>query len=288
MECDYKISREKTLKEVEWECLILDEAQAIKNPTTKQTKEIKKLTAHMRIAMTGTPIENDLTNLWSLFDFLNKGLMGTSKEFKEFNKQLKEHPDQYLGQRGFAAEDSGKPGMLKELCETIYEKERGYSYLHSSGRLQNIWRGSCRKFSMQKDMCFMEAHQYRSVQRLWKIRQLTENVIGELAANTGLSAEERPVGGLGIQFFKFYLLFKHIFITNYRYDSHINYKRKKEIVWKINIAIIIRTIRAGIRNITAGIRVSRSMRRNRRRKCRRQFLLSVLHCYSDWYQALHL
>lgn len=83
------------LKEKEWDCLILDEAQAIKNPTTKQTREIKKMKSKMRIAMTGTPIENDLTNLWSLFDFLNHGLLGASKEFHEFCKGLEEHPEKY-------------------------------------------------------------------------------------------------------------------------------------------------------------------------------------------------
>ncbi len=89
------VSRIQALKETVWDCIILDEAQAIKNPMTKQTKEIKKLNTRMRIAMTGTPIENDLTNLWSLFDFLNKGLMGTSKEFQEYCKNLKEHPEGY-------------------------------------------------------------------------------------------------------------------------------------------------------------------------------------------------
>jgi SNF2 family DNA or RNA helicase len=83
------------LKEKEWDCLIFDEAQAIKNPTTKQTREIKKMKSKMRIAMTGTPIENDLTNLWSLFDFLNHGLLGASKEFHEFCKGLEEHPEKY-------------------------------------------------------------------------------------------------------------------------------------------------------------------------------------------------
>ena len=200
-------SRIKELQDVQWDCIILDEAQAIKNPLTKQTKEIKKLDGRMRIAMTGTPIENDLTNLWSLFDFLNKGLMGTSKEFHEFCRHLKEspeqytklrtmvtpfmlrrlktdktiikdlpeklemidytdmskrqvvlyrktvadmeeriresegierkgivlatiiklkqicnHPDQYLGQQAFSEADSGKFAMLREICETIYEK----------------------------------------------------------------------------------------------------------------------------------------------------------------------
>ncbi len=201
------VSRIKELREIDWSCIILDEAQAIKNPGTKQTKEIKQLSGRMRIAMTGTPIENDLTNLWSLFDFLNKGLLGTSMEFKSFCKQLKvnpenyaklksivapfmlrrlktdkriikdlpekletidyaglskkqvvlyrkavddmekrvrdsdgiercgivlstivklkqicNHPDQYLGQQTFLEEDSGKFAMLREICETIYEK----------------------------------------------------------------------------------------------------------------------------------------------------------------------
>lgn len=83
------------LKKPVWDCLILDEAQAIKNPLTKQTKSIKALQARMRIAMSGTPIENDLSNLWSLFDFLNKGLLGSYAEFKAFSKQLIEHPQGY-------------------------------------------------------------------------------------------------------------------------------------------------------------------------------------------------
>lgn len=88
-------ARLETLKEKEWDCLILDEAQAIKNPTTKQTREIKKMKSRMRIAMTGTPIENDLTNLWSLFDFLNHGLLGSSGEFREFCKGLEQHLEKY-------------------------------------------------------------------------------------------------------------------------------------------------------------------------------------------------
>lgn len=87
--------RMKELQQKEWTCLILDEAQAIKNPLNKQTKAIKKMQSRMRIAMTGTPIENDLTNLWSLFDFLNKGLMGSSREFHDFTKHLEKHPEGY-------------------------------------------------------------------------------------------------------------------------------------------------------------------------------------------------
>ena len=80
--------RMEALKNRQWEYLILDEAQAIKNPGTKQTKAIKAIPAKMRIAMTGTPIENRLSDLWSLFDFLNQGLLGTTKEFTNFTKVL--------------------------------------------------------------------------------------------------------------------------------------------------------------------------------------------------------
>lgn len=71
-----------------WDYLILDEAQAIKNPGSKQTKQMKAIPAKIKIAMTGTPIENRLSDLWSLFDFLNAGLLGTAKEFTDITKDL--------------------------------------------------------------------------------------------------------------------------------------------------------------------------------------------------------
>lgn len=83
------------LKKIYWDLIILDEAQAIKNPGTKRTKTIKELKAKARIAMTGTPIENRLSDLWSLFDFLNGGLLGNSKEFTRFTKGLKKDPTGY-------------------------------------------------------------------------------------------------------------------------------------------------------------------------------------------------
>src|SRR5471030_1618597 len=80
--------RLEKLREIKWDILILDEAQAIKNPGTKQTKIIKQINAKTMIAMTGTPIENKLSDLWSLFDFLDAGLLGTTREFSEFVKGM--------------------------------------------------------------------------------------------------------------------------------------------------------------------------------------------------------
>lgn len=85
----------EALEEPLWDCIVLDEAQAIKNPGTKQTRQIKRLKSRMRIAMTGTPIENDLSNLWSLFDFLNKGLLGSMEEFRGFCRGLEQNPEGY-------------------------------------------------------------------------------------------------------------------------------------------------------------------------------------------------
>ena len=201
-------ARLDALQDEKWDVVILDEAQAIKNPGAKQTKFIKSIPAALRIAMTGTPIENDLSNLWSLFDFLNKGLLGSAAEFKRYAKELGDnpqgyqrlrrlvspfilrrlktdksiisdlpdkmeqvdyvtlskkqtvlyrkqvedleaaleggaegiarkgiilaaimklkqicnHPDQFLGSGGYDPDDSGKFDLLRELCETIYEK----------------------------------------------------------------------------------------------------------------------------------------------------------------------
>ena len=62
--------------EARWRLVVLDEAQAIKNPDAKQTRAAKKLNAQARFALTGTPVENRLSDLWSIFDFLNPGLLG--------------------------------------------------------------------------------------------------------------------------------------------------------------------------------------------------------------------
>jgi SNF2 family DNA or RNA helicase len=74
---------EEALSAVSWENLVLDEAQNIKNPQAKQTKTTKKLKADQRIALTGTPVENRLLELWSIMDFLNPGYLGPAKKFHE-------------------------------------------------------------------------------------------------------------------------------------------------------------------------------------------------------------
>ena len=80
----YGVARSETTKlnKQKWLVLVIDEAQNIKNPTTKQSKAIKKINAPVKIAMSGTPVENRLSEYWSIFDFVNKGYLGSLTKFK--------------------------------------------------------------------------------------------------------------------------------------------------------------------------------------------------------------
>ena len=104
------VQRYQWLQEYSWNYIILDEAQAIKNPGTKQTRAVKKLTAVNRIIMTGTPVENRLSDLWSLFDFINPGLLGNTKEFGRFTKKLANDPKGYAELRKIVS-----PFILRRL-----------------------------------------------------------------------------------------------------------------------------------------------------------------------------
>ncbi len=74
---------EETLRNVAWRTIVLDEAQKIKNPSAKRTQAIRRLEAGYRVALTGTPVENRLSELWSIMQFLNPGYLGTQKAFRE-------------------------------------------------------------------------------------------------------------------------------------------------------------------------------------------------------------
>jgi hypothetical protein len=87
------IIRARWLAEQRFDCIVLDEAQAIKNASTSQSKAVKKLKGERRFIMTGTPVENRLTDLWSLFEFANPGLLGTASEFKQYLKKVQNTPE---------------------------------------------------------------------------------------------------------------------------------------------------------------------------------------------------
>jgi non-specific serine/threonine protein kinase len=89
----------------------LDEAQAIKNPQAKQSRATKKFSARARIVLTGTPIENRLGDLWSIFDFINPGLLGSAKEFTSYTKGLAQRAGTPYG----PLRDLVRPYILRRL-----------------------------------------------------------------------------------------------------------------------------------------------------------------------------
>ena len=93
-----------------WRNLVLDEAQAIKNPGAKQTRAVKALRARWRVALTGTPVENRLGDLWSIFDFLNPGLLGSAKAFGGLCKSMASGKQGYAPLRRLLA-----PYILRRL-----------------------------------------------------------------------------------------------------------------------------------------------------------------------------
>lgn len=76
-------SDNELLRKQKWQIMIIDEAQNIKNEDTAQSKAVKSIPAEIRIAMSGTPVENRLTEFWSIMDYANKGYLGNIKTFKE-------------------------------------------------------------------------------------------------------------------------------------------------------------------------------------------------------------
>src|SRR3984957_18446166 len=91
------LTRLPSLREFEWHLVVLDEAQAIKNPASRQARAVKELRARARIALTGTPVENRLGDLWSLFSFICPGLLGSAVEFRRMIKHLNDNHGRHFG-----------------------------------------------------------------------------------------------------------------------------------------------------------------------------------------------
>ncbi|GAA5219813.1 DEAD/DEAH box helicase [Membranihabitans marinus] len=98
----YGIARSEVakIKKMKWQSLIIDEAQNIKNHNTAQSKAIKSIGADNYIAMSGTPVENRLSEFWSIMDFSNKGLLGSEKTFrKQFSTRIEKFNDKEVANK---------------------------------------------------------------------------------------------------------------------------------------------------------------------------------------------
>src|SRR5208282_4841318 len=94
---------EELLAKTQWTYAILDEAQNIKNPLSATARAAKRLKSERRLALTGTPIENRLSEIWSIFDFVSPGLLGPLDKFEERYSRPIEGGDKVAAERLRAA-----------------------------------------------------------------------------------------------------------------------------------------------------------------------------------------
>ncbi|NGX42837.1 MAG: RNA polymerase-associated protein RapA [Chlamydiae bacterium] len=152
------------LKEVQWKGLLLDEAQQIKNSETKQAKSASSLVSDYRVALTGTPVENNVGDLWSIFNFLNAGYLGSQAEFKrtffrpiqlggshETAERLKEMTNPFILRRlksdKSIIKDLPQKMEMKVYCSITKEQASLYETIvgDASGELEKIGKGIQRK-----------------------------------------------------------------------------------------------------------------------------------------------
>lgn len=95
------------LEKVEWSTVVLDEAQAIKNPASETAQQLRRLDAQCRVALTGTPIENGLGDLWAIMDFCNPGLLGARNRFIAEMSTLSKKPGPDAADAADAADPNG-------------------------------------------------------------------------------------------------------------------------------------------------------------------------------------
>lgn len=125
---------QELLKPIIWSSICLDEAQNIKNAQTKQSASVRSLSAGHRIALTGTPIENRLSELWSIYDFINPGFLGNANAFnKRFSNAIEKEQDE---QRTADLQKLVKPFMLRRKKKDpsiqldLPEKNEMKTYIH--------------------------------------------------------------------------------------------------------------------------------------------------------------
>lgn len=143
------------LKQVKWHRVVLDEAQYIKNPSAKQSQAVRDLEATCRVALTGTPVENRLTELWSIMDFLNPGYLGTPGNFRtRFGVPIERYHDK---QRAEQLRGLIRPFILRRLksdptvVADLPEKVESREFSHLTSEQASLYESCVRRMLQEVD-----------------------------------------------------------------------------------------------------------------------------------------
>ncbi|MEZ5472270.1 MAG: DEAD/DEAH box helicase [Marinicella sp.] len=147
------------ITQITWHTLVLDEAQAIKNRKTQVAKMAKKLKASHRLCLSGTPMENHLGEIWSLFDFLMPGFMGTEKVFQQlYQWPIEKHQDQIKLQ---ALQQRLAPFILRrtkaEVANDLPEKNEIIKLIELTDQQANVYESI--RITMSEEIRKAVSHQ---------------------------------------------------------------------------------------------------------------------------------
>ncbi|RMH12111.1 MAG: ATP-dependent helicase [Planctomycetota bacterium] len=145
----------ETLERVQWGRIVLDEAQYVKNPAAKQSQAVRGFTADRRVALTGTPVENRLSELWSIMDFLNPGYLGPSASFrKRFSVPIERYRDQVRSEqlRGLVQpfilrRVKSDPTVVADLPEKLESRE----YCHLTNEQASLYESCVKRMLTEVD-----------------------------------------------------------------------------------------------------------------------------------------
>ena len=176
-----------------WHRVVLDEAQNIKNPEAKQTKAILKLEARFRLALTGTPVENRLLDLWSIFNFLNPGYLGKQAGFrKHYEKPIQRDHDaarsarlKRLVEPFILRRVKTDPAIIKDLPDKVENKQ----YCNFSREQASLYEAVVRDVSRQLEESEGIQRQGLMLSTLMKLKQICNHPAQFLQDDSPFEAE---------------------------------------------------------------------------------------------------
>lgn len=258
-------------KEMNFELIAIDEAQNIKNPNAQMTKVVKSLTANTKLALTGTPLENSVLELWSIFDFIMPGYLANMVNFrKKYN--IKNVDDDSLKQLNHL-NDQIKPFILrrkkKDVVTELPDKIENNIYIDLNSEQKKLYVAQLEKTQKELDNILstegFKKGNFKILQLLTKLRQLCidprivyENYQGGSAKIENLVSIVKEIieNGHKILLFTSYKTaldivnkeFTNNNISTYVIDGSVSSKKRMELVNKFNednTNVFLITLKAG-------------------------------------------
>ncbi len=190
------------LQSIAWHNVILDEAQNIKNPATKQTQSIRKLGAHFRLALTGTPVENRLSELWSIMHFINPGYLGSQKTFRsQFALPIERYSDQDAAKRlkktvgpFILRRVKTDPRVIQDLPDKIEVKE----YCHLNEEQASLYQAVVQDVMQKIESSAGMERRGLVLSMLMQLKQICNHPVQYLH-QVGKTSEEQASAAVGLE-----------------------------------------------------------------------------------------